>query len=164
MNRTRVMLILAFLAVFAAGATATILARRVPPDDRRSFMAQRLNLTESQSQQMHDIWERTRTQGRGRFANRRAELREERDEAIRQALNPEHFAKYQKIQEQYRQRISEMHEARREIFESARQETRAILSDRQWTQWEEMTKRRRGRHRQGQRPAGEPGNQDTKPE
>lgn len=163
MNRTRLMLISAFLAVFAAGAGAAILAHRVPPDDHRSFMAQRLNLTETQRQQLQDIWERARTQARDHFANRRARLREERDESIRQALRPEDFAKYQHIQEQHRQRLREMHDARREAFASVRQETRAILNDHQWAQWEDMTKRWRGRHRHGhQQPGGEPENHDSK--
>ena len=157
MTKTRLILILAFIVVFVAGAAATIVSRPKLPTDRHSLMALRLNLTESQGQQLHDIWEEARMQAMQRFSSRRIELREQRDEAIRQILSSEILEKYEQIQEQYRQQRHEMDEARRATFEAAREQTRALLNDEQREQWEQISRHRRGRHPHGPRHHRPPG-------
>ena len=146
MNKTRLMLILAFMAVFAAGGAATMLARQVPSDDRRSAMARRLDLTETQSRQLRDIWDKARAQARQGWPQHRTELRQQRDEQIRELLSPEVLAKYQAIEQQHQQRLDALRDQQREVFAEARRRTRTILDDQQWNQWDELTGRRFGRH------------------
>ncbi|HZZ41480.1 MAG TPA: Spy/CpxP family protein refolding chaperone [Tepidisphaeraceae bacterium] len=149
MSKTRTILALAFVLVFAAGAVVGMVRQRVGfgphgPEPRGSFLTKELNLTPAQQEQMRKIWaEQGPTSGRDReHWDRRREFQKQRDEAIKALLNDDQKAKYDSIQKDYTDHIADLQKERQVAFQQAVEKTKKILTPEQSAKYDEFLKRR----------------------
>jgi Spy/CpxP family protein refolding chaperone len=157
-----VILIAAFLLIFAAGTAVGLLTFWPRPRaKRRTWLAEELNLTPRQREQMHEIWSQAmKASGEQRHATWR-ELVKQRDEAIVALLTDEQRAQYEQIIQDYEGKLQEHHRQRRRAIEQAVERTKQILTPEQNKKYDELRKRRGGwgpgrrgprRRRPGSRP------------
>lgn len=153
MNKTRMMLVLAFVGAFAAGSVATIVARpQIDPPSRRSrsSLTQQLDLTPEQQERMREIWDGARAASREKFSELRTErekIRTQRDQEIIELLGESTHEQYRQIIDDYNEKVRELYQSRRTLFDQARQKTNELLMPEQREQWEQMMQRRRGSSR-----------------
>lgn len=129
MKKTSIMVSIAFALVFAAGVAVGTVAqqRQKPPHDFGAFLAEKLNLTSEQQQQMKAIWSNAMTSDKtGR--NKYQELRDQRDTAINTLLTASQLTEYQAINDTYREQFNKMRQARRDAIDKAVAETRKLLT------------------------------------
>jgi len=148
-------MVLSLVLVFAAGASVGWLIARRPPGPR-SWLADELHLTAEQREQMQAIW--SQVMGRPRDeGERRAELAQKRDDAIRHLLTDEQSKQYDQIQTQYQQELLKMADERRAAFEQAEARTKEILTPAQREKYEAMLSRMRESEARHPRRPGPPG-------
>jgi len=151
-TKTRIIVLLSFVVVFAAGAAVgLLLSRSALPRHPRSWLASELGLTPEQREQMRQIWSRP-DQGspmRSHLERRRA-IRKWRDEAVRALLSEEQKGRYDEIVREYEQQLAKLSEERRKAFQQRLERTKAILTDSQRRKYEELLEKGRG-------PGGRPG-------
>jgi len=144
MTKTRIILLVGSVLVFAAGTSAGLLLSRVNDKPRRrSWLVSELNLTADQQEKMREIWSETLKSRLGSRGEDRRNLRQQRDEAIEQLLTAEQKVEYDAVQERYAQQIEQMHEQRRRAFEAATERTKRILTPEQVTKYEKILAQRR---------------------
>ena len=143
MSRAKVMMLACFLVAFAAGTTLGLLVGRSSRGHgRRSRLSRELGLTPGQREQMRKIWSDVMSSSSGPQRESRQSLREERDEAVRALLTEERKSKYDKVMEEYQQKVEELGRERRARFQEAVERTKEILTDAQREKYEELMKRR----------------------
>jgi len=153
MTKTRTVLIISFLVIFAAGVgVGLFVGWRTRPRRRGSRLARELDLTQKQREQMRKIWtESLRGAPRQAIGERRQELREERDQAFQDLLDDKQKAQHKLITEEYSRKQTELSEERKKLFQDAVEKTKLILSESQRKKYEELLKSRGGRGRGGHR-------------
>jgi Spy/CpxP family protein refolding chaperone len=157
-TKTKTLLLLSFILVFAAGAVVGTVQRVAgqhegppsgPPPHRDGGGGPRdhdplpkiLNLTPEQQQQMAAIWSdhmKRRDQERPLHDQKRREYQSQRDEAIRALLTPDQLPKYDAIRKDYQDRMTEIDAQRQAAFKQAVEETKKILTPEQVTKYEEF--------------------------
>jgi len=160
MTKTKVILVVAFAAAFAAGVAVGFSIwgtghRRHGP----SWLAAELNLTDAQKAQMHDIWSGVMSETVRDHWQRRRTIAETRDQAILDLLTDAQRTRYDAILQTYAEQREAMEEERKAAFQQAVQRTKAILTPEQAAKYEELIKRgprhgpgdRRGRRDRGER-------------
>jgi Spy/CpxP family protein refolding chaperone len=146
---TKVMVIIGFLIAFAAGITVgvNVGAKRIataPPSTRptrgRGPLSE-LNLSPAQQEQLKKIWaEGSSSHGREQ-SEKRAKLRQERDEAIAALIPGGDKAKYDAVIKSYTDQMNAMEREMRESFDRKVAQTKEILTSEQRTKYEEVLKR-----------------------
>jgi Spy/CpxP family protein refolding chaperone len=146
MTKTRLLLLVCFVAAFAAGTTAGLVIRKSDEHPRgHSWLMAELKLTDQQRDQMGKIWsEVMEASGRQHWEQRRA-FAEERDKAIAAMLTPEQQSKHEQILDDYNRKVSELSQERKRAFEEAVQRTKQILTPDQARQYDELMKKQRDR-------------------
>ena len=144
MTKTKVLLVLAFVVTLAAGVAAGLLASRLAHRPRGpSWLADELNLTSQQREQMHTIWSDVmRTQGRSQWEQRKA-LAQERDDAIAALMTDNLRPQYEKILEEYSRKVDELGQERTRAFEQAVEQTRKILTPEQAEKYDALLTKQR---------------------
>ncbi len=149
MTKTRIIVIVGFLIAFGAGAVVGIQLRAptaakavpTPPPEQRSWLRTELGLNAEQNEQMKNIWETLHASGRG-YEDRRHRLRDERDEAIAALLAPSVMGDYDRVLQEYTNKLAALAQERDKAFADAVEKTKAILSPEQRVKYEEFLKRR----------------------
>jgi Spy/CpxP family protein refolding chaperone len=149
MTKTRIIVIVGFLIAFGAGAvvglqlrTTPVRAIEQPPQGQRpSWLRSELNLTAEQNEQMKNIWEGLHNSGRG-YEDRRRRLRDERDEAIAALLAPSVMGDYDRILQDFSNKLTALAQERDKAFAAAVEKTKTILTAEQRAKYEEFLKRR----------------------
>ena len=145
MTKTKLILIVSVLLVFAAGASLGVLITRPgQPPPRGSWLANELNLTTDQRDQMRTIW----SEAMGSVSKqreRRAALAQERDQAILALLSDAQQAQYDAIQQEYVRKTDELSQERKRAFDDAIEQTKRILTPEQATKYDELLKKQRER-------------------
>jgi Spy/CpxP family protein refolding chaperone len=143
MTKIKVLLMVAFVAVFAAGgAVGLSVSRAHHRPHGPSWLAAELGLSDAQREQMHQIWSETMSNVfRNRWEQRRA-IAEERDQAILDLLTDEQRTRYDAILEEYARKRKEMEAQREEAFKQAVERTKQILTPEQAAKYEELLKKR----------------------
>ncbi|MEW6202235.1 MAG: hypothetical protein AB1546_09685 [bacterium] len=143
MNKDKIILSVSYLVIFAAGVVSGVLILKPEPRPHgRSWLEQELNLTEAQREQMRKIWSQHIEPNE--FENRRV-LMSERDKAIKELLTAEQLPKYEQIHKEYEVKTTELLQERRNAFQKAVEQTRAILTAKQAKKYDELMKRQRER-------------------
>jgi Spy/CpxP family protein refolding chaperone len=169
MTKTRIIVIVGFLIAFGAGAVVGLQLRTTPvrateqpmQEQRPSWLRSELNLTAEQNEQMKNIWEGLHNSGRG-YEDRRRRLRDERDEAIAALLAPSVMGDYDRILQDFSNKLTAMAQERDKAFAAAVEKTKTILTAEQRAKYEEFLKRRepdrgdRGPRGSGRRPESRP--------
>src|SRR6476646_8923219 len=113
MTKTRIIVIIGFLVAFGAGAVVGIQLRppapakatETPQPEQRSWLRTELGLSPQQNEQMKNIWESLHASGRG-YEDRRRHVRDERDEAIAALLAPSVMGDYDRILQEYTNKLT----------------------------------------------------------
>ena len=161
----RLLIVFCYVVTFAAGAAMGLVATRPQPPERhhRGGFDEELNLTETQRQQMRDIWSSMGRENFRKMDDQRREAAKHRNQSVVDLLTPEQKAEYDRIYAQYDQRVDEINQQRRAMFEQAQQKTREILTDEQRVRYDELIAKRRAmfeggrdkRDRDRRRPSGD---------
>jgi len=164
MNKTRLIVSVAFLVVFAAGLTGGLALRATPPKPgpERSRLARDLNLTPEQEKQACAIWEGMRDAGRSSW-ERRDSLRHDRDEKVRALLTEEQKASYESILKDYSAKTAELSKEREKRYQDAVEKTKKLLNADQMKKYEELLKTRLNRERWRSGGSREPQKSEEKP-
>ncbi len=147
MTKTKVILIVSFVLVFAAGAALGVLLARPEkrPPHPSSWLAAELNLSAEQRKQMEAVWSEAMGATFARHGEKRAAVVQERDQAIQALLSEAQQAQYQAIQQDYTRKMNELSQERKRVFDDAVERTKRILTPEQATKYEELMKRHRER-------------------
>lgn len=150
MTKARTMVVVCFLAAFAAGIGAGLLVARQRHGPRhRSFLVRELDLTSEQAEKIRAIWSGVREAlGPGRTEARRA-LETEREEAVRALLTKDQVARYDQVLEAFRRKREQMAEERKRRFDKAAEQTKEVLTEAQRLKYEKLLE---GRRKRGRRP------------
>src|SRR3954471_4974795 len=149
-SKTRITLVAAFVLALGGGVVLGLAAGRrpvpaaVPPPatqpGEHSWLADQLNLTTDQREQMKDIWS-SLLQGPAQ-ANRdhRRQIEKERDEALVSLLTPEQRVEYDRRMAGYTAQLADLGKERDKLFRDAVEQTKLILNDSQRQRYEELLK------------------------
>lgn len=136
MNKAKVLLVLAFVAVCAAGAVVgTAVDRQVRPVTVEDPL--HLGLTTEQAAQMTAIWDPVGELRRKTFGERR-QLDHERREQFEKLLTPEQLAVYKKIQQDYEAKFKAIDDQLRQASHDADVKSRALLTPEQLKKYDEL--------------------------
>jgi len=158
-TRSKAILVVSLCLVFAAGAAVGRLSTRAASRQRRgSWLANELNLTRFQQEQLRAIWREAMGKMRQARGEQRRALAGERDRAIRELLSEDQRQAYQQILEDYESKLRALDEHRRATFRQAVARTKEMLTPKQREVYERMigrmAERRSGRpHEPGARGA-----------
>lgn len=148
MTKTKIILALTFLLVFAAGAVVGTVRQRIAvgphgPEDRGSWISKELNLSPEQREQMRTIWSELSPGTREReHGDKRREFQRHRDDAIKALLTDEQRVKYDAIQKEYSDRLADLSKERQAAFQQAVERTKAILTPEQVEKYDAFLKKR----------------------
>jgi Spy/CpxP family protein refolding chaperone len=156
MNPRRKQIVLIGLTVLAlsAGVVVGMVASRLPAardaadadptvdaSDQSAGLAEQLNLTPSQAEQMRSIWEAVRNELRTSFESAEA-LQKQRDADVFAMLSDEQKARFESISKRYGERFTALREERDAAFRRAVERTRKLLNDEQRAKYDELLKAR----------------------
>ena len=159
MSRTRIVLIVCFVAAFAAGVAVGVVVSRRPSSGRRgSWLSRELDLSEEQREQMLKIWSGAMDTLRRDHRDQRRKNREARNAAVQALLTAEQKKRYEKIQSDYEAKSAALGEARRKAFADAVWRTKENLTEEQRKRYEDILKKRPPHRRRwgGRRDRGGP--------
>ncbi|HEY1683315.1 MAG TPA: hypothetical protein VGG19_01010 [Tepidisphaeraceae bacterium] len=150
MTKTTLTILLGFLLMFAAGAVVGMVQSKAvfgpPPPHDRSWLAEQLQLTNAQKQQIQQIWADSMPRNREQAMEQRHALQKQRNDAIRTLLTPAQLAQFEKIEQQYETASSDLQKERGKAVQEAIAKTKLILNDEQRAKYEEILKRHDGEH------------------
>ena len=139
MNKAKLLLVLAFLTVCAAGAVAGMAFDRHvrAPSGRHGGLSGVLNLTPDQQQKMKEIWSPVQKLREDRFRARH-ELGQQRDQAVLDLLTPEQKAQYDQIQQRFREQVAVQENQMQQAVHDAEGQTREMLTPAQQARYDEL--------------------------
>jgi Spy/CpxP family protein refolding chaperone len=145
MSRAKLVILSAFVLVLVAGVMVGRLWARLPmqghappPTDRSpSWLADELQLTPEQRQQMDAIWADVRQKNEQKLERRRS-LDHERDQAIEELLGPEQWAAYGRLMDEFRLKHAAVDKERETLFRDANERSVALLNGDQKKKWDQL--------------------------
>ena len=122
MSKVKVIILAGFLITLGAGWVMGLLTRqkvvdRPPP--HRPTLVEELRLSPAQAEQLKQIWESMPREARRHQDDLRQGVRKERDDAVVALLTPAQKTAYEKIQEQYTAKMTELAEQRGKPFQGS---------------------------------------------
>lgn len=123
-----------------------------------SWIAEQLNLSAAQKQQMDALWAETRLKI-DQSSDRRRQMDRQRDAEIQAMLSDEQRTAFQKIMNGYHGQRADADKQRESVIHDAEARSRALLDETQQKKWDELAKDMHS-HRGPHRPGGSP---DTRP-
>jgi len=153
MTKTKLVLLVCFIATLAAGIAAGMAFSG--PNRRPHPRPDPLNLSPEQREKMRQIWSSVESKSRAGREQMDA-LRKEREEAVIGLLNGEQKAQYDAIIKTHDEKMAALAAERRKAIEEAVQRTKEILNDEQRAKYDEMLKKRAGWGRRGRSNMGAP--------
>jgi len=156
MSKVRVILVFAFVLVFAAGAVVGVArdwrTRAVQGGHRP--LDEVLNLDASQRDQMKAIWSHVEELHHS-MGQRFKDLRQHRDDEISRLLTPEQRLRYEQIRQDYDRQTREMDSEMDQAVRQAEERTRESLTPEQQAKFDQIRKDR-GPHGHGMMHRGHP--------
>ncbi len=145
MNKTRIIMIAAFLLVFAAGASLGLLINRSKPSSHRmSALAAELNLTQTQREQMEKIWSDVMGAVYREHGQKRAAIQQDRDRDILSLIPDDQRAKYVLVQQYYSFKMDTLSKERDRAYEQAVEQSKKIMTPEQAQQYDDLLKKSGG--------------------
>jgi len=151
-TKTKVIILVSFALVFAAGAAVGMLMERSghrPPRRPGPFGGfSGLDLTPEQQEEVRLIWsEREEAEGPSMFERAR-QLEEEKRNAIIALMTEEQQVRYEEILQEHERKLNELSQERRKEFERKVELTKEILTEPQRKKFEELIEEGRNRGRE----------------
>jgi Spy/CpxP family protein refolding chaperone len=122
-----------------------------------SWIADQLDLTAEQRQQMDAVWAQTKSK-LDQSGDQRHEADKQRDAAVMALLTTPQQTAYEKIMSDYHGKRTELDKQREGLIQDAEASSRALLDDSQKARWDELTKQMHAHHGPHW-----PGGPDTRP-
>jgi Spy/CpxP family protein refolding chaperone len=168
MRRSTIFLSAAAVLVLSAGLVVGRLSAHLPMaarpiDHNRGWLPDTLDLTPDQHQKMDAIWADVKQQ-MDKNGDRRRALDRERDNAIRSLLTPEQLTAYDKIFDGYHAHRADLDKERGQLFRTANERSRALLTADQQVKWDAMAKDMRDHRGMGGPPGRGHGEPSTRPD
>jgi hypothetical protein len=116
----------------------------LPTSAVSSSLAQELNLTPQQQEQMRQIWENVRGQVQDCFSQAQ-DLQKQRDDEIIKLLNDDQKAKFEEISKRFHARDVKIKDDREQILAVAISKTKQLLNDEQRKKYDQILARRLGK-------------------
>jgi Spy/CpxP family protein refolding chaperone len=141
MTKLHVLLLICFLATFAAGSCAGVLWERAhrPPAD--PWLGE-LDLTAKQREDIKAIWmEARRLAGLHAQKTQREAARKKCDEALKALIPSSQMKNYDNIMREYNEELAGIERKAKEVMDEAYQRTKALLPEDQRAQYEEIRKK-----------------------
>ena len=143
-SRSNTILIATFVLVMSAGVVVGRLWTRLPAvsaghDHSPSWLADQMNLSTEQRQQMDAIWSDTKQEIHATF-DRQHELDRQRDAAVLALLTPQQKTAYDKIKADHTAGRAELDKQRESLVHEANDRSKALLSDDQKSRWDALSK------------------------
>lgn len=144
---TRVIVISGFVVALAAGFMLGITLRgsRVSASDegprpggRGGWLAQQLDLSPEQQEQMKQIWSEVGRRNPREDGGKRAQFRKERDESILKLVSEGDRPAYDAILKDYNDKLEAMDNEMKLAFQRAVERTKAILNPEQQKKYDEL--------------------------
>lgn len=136
MNKAKLLLVLAFIVVCAAGAVVgTAVDRRVHPMAIEDPL--HIGLTSEQSAQMKAIWEPV-GELRRKTSGERRQLEHERRDEFEKMLTSEQLVVYKKFQQEYEAKFKALDDQLHQAAHDADVKSRALLTPPQLAKYEEI--------------------------
>jgi len=139
MNRAKILLVLAFVVVCAAGVVVgTAVDWHVHPvtiGPRGPLEV--LHLSPEQEKQVRMAWEQV-AQQRGQMSHKRREMEDHRWDAIQKLFTPEQKQQYELIQNDYHRQTKELEEQFSSAVAQATTQMKTILTPEQFKAWDQM--------------------------
>jgi Spy/CpxP family protein refolding chaperone len=155
MKRSRQVFLITAVLVLCAGVVVGRLTARLsvepsPPQAGHppSWLADQLDLSAEQRQQMDAIWAAAITQMHN-SGREQHDLDRQRDDAIRALLSSDQEMMYDEINDTYRSERQQLEKERDALIKSAEERSRALLTDAQKAKWDTLPKPMHGRHPPG---------------
>jgi Spy/CpxP family protein refolding chaperone len=152
MTKVKVIVVVGFLIAFGAGAVVGLSVRQpaaansaIAPSTRpsgSSWLRDQLGLSQPQQEEMKKIWDHVATMNTRDHEDRRQQFRKERDDAVAALLSAGEKSAYEKIQQDYSNKLRALGQERSRAYEAAVEKTKAVLTPKQREKYEEMLKRR----------------------
>ncbi len=162
MKHSKVIFLAALVLVMSAGVVVGRLWSQLPGrphgPGNPSWLADQLNLTPEQRQQMDAVWADTK-QKIDKTVERRRLLDRERDQAIEDLLGPEQWAAYGKLIDEFRAHRADLDKERAAILHQANESSQALLTDDQKQKWDSLRQSRP--HDRGHWPHGDGAQRST---
>ena len=142
MGKTTVALILVVILALVAGLASGLALQRPPrasaaPRSVRTPLAEELQLSDEQIQEMRSIWESVREKADDAFADAQS-LDRARDDAYYALLNDEQKARFAAIQKRYAEDLEKLKTQRDARFDRAVKQTEQILNEAQKKRYREI--------------------------
>lgn len=156
--KTKIILLVALLLVFAAGTSLGMLMHRKAVT-QPSELAEKLKLSDDQQTDMKKIWSETGAAMRElsrQQAERRSALSQHRDQAVQDLFTAEQRQKYELILQEYARGMEQLSKEREKTLHDSQARIRQILTPDQVAGYDEWVKQHepgmgeggwRGRHR-----------------
>ena len=142
MTKFKAVILVCFCLAFLAGVSTGLLWTRMSAKPRgRSWITRELDLTVEQREQMREIWSGVMGARRQQQREQRRAIREEREVAIQNLFSEEQKAQYEEAMRLYEEKSAALDAERNAAFDRAVEQTKAILTERQRTKYEELLKR-----------------------
>jgi Spy/CpxP family protein refolding chaperone len=156
-KRTRIEILLVVLTVMAlsAGVVAGLVAARlpaatsaaksdnvpppIPPGPMEKSLAEELQLTADQREQMRAIWEGVRDKVHQAF-DEAQDLGRQRDQRLVAILSDEQKAQFEKISKEFAEKYNQLARERDDAFNGAVEKTKKLLNETQRKKYEEILK------------------------
>ena len=143
-SRSKTILLAAFVLVMSAGVVVGRLWTRLPEarvgrERSPSWLADQMNLSPEQRQQMDAIWSDTKSKIHATF-DRQRELDKQRDAAVLALLTPEQKTAYDKIKADHAAGRAELDKQRDALVHDANDRSKALLTDEQKARWDTLSK------------------------
>jgi len=142
--KTSAVLILAYVLALAAGTTSGLLADRLrTPAGSAAPLAQQLQLTPVQSEQIRAVWEGVSQTVDSCYQQGQA-IQNRRDQALLNLLTDDQKAKFAIIDKDDARQFAEQMTKRQAAFQQGLTETEAMLSPEQRVKYEQIVRARLG--------------------
>lgn len=141
MSKVKVLLVFAFVLVFAAGAVVGVVRDWRPhaPQQGHHPLDEILNLSPSQRDQMKAIWSHVEELHRS-MGPKFKDLRQHRDEELLRLLTPEQKLQYEQIRQDYEREARELDGEMDQAVRDAEEKTRQILTPQQQAKFDQIRK------------------------
>jgi len=163
--KATIVLILAYILALAAGTTSGVLAERLRLGKQlpsSAPLAEQLNLTADQCEQMRHAWENVRSTVDD-CAKQAQVVERQRDQALLDMLTDEQKLKFAPVDKAYAQQFSALTIRRNDAFTDAITKTEGILTPDQRVKYEQIVRDRIGRLPQADGTTTEPSPEDFRP-
>jgi Spy/CpxP family protein refolding chaperone len=139
MSKGLIILVLAFIVVFAAGVAGGLVVRQsAQPPDQKSWLSSELGLTPEQQEKMRAIWAPGDRQRPGQSFEQIRAVWAWRDKSVQELLTEEQRARYDQIVKEADQKLAAITAERKKGFEEKAARTKEILTPEQREKFEAL--------------------------